>query len=55
MDIKWLEDNFFDIAFFVVVVIILFWSMITNDASIVDKILLVALGMFKGVSVIKKE
>jgi len=54
MDKKWIEDNFFDIAFFLVVVAILMWSFMTNNATVIDKILLVALGMFKGVSVIKK-
>ena len=55
MDKKWIEDNFFDIAFFCIVVSILVWAFIVNNGTIIDKILLVALGMFKGVSIATKK
>jgi len=53
MDKKWIQDNFFDIAFFAVVVAVLIWAMVTGNGTIIDKILLVALGMFKGVPLVK--
>lgn len=57
MDKKWVQENFFDLAFFCIIAVVLVWSMVTSNGSIVDKILLVALGMFKGVPLVnnKKE
>ncbi len=54
MDKDWIQENFFDIAFFCIISAVLAWAMVTSNSTIVDKILLVALGMFKGVPVVNK-
>lgn len=48
---NWLKSNIFDLLWAVIVVAILIYAMYTNNEGTIDKILLVALAIFKGVTI----